>query len=217
MNSDTATAKNDKLAPGDKFARITHLPKDKRDRVDEMLRSGFAPARIAKMMQEEWKESDDISNIGLAQTVRRYQEHFIPSGQIIAGASPKSLSRYLDEVEQNCDLLQVLWYAVSTTVERMEMAKTRERDSKWPTYIGNQINQMLNKLVVDSLGMGVKAGVLNRLITMAEDKARDARRSPSLENPDTAIAIADAAKKLLVQMDSVDADYVEVKNEPGAQ
>lgn len=143
------------------YARITALGGEKVEKIDRMLRQGRPAAGVARMVQKEWGECTDISELSLSKMLTRYRKDIVETTVFEAMEKAGTLDRVTGLVK-GMDAVEELTKACSIQKDRLTKMYTQE--AKGPLLM-KQVSQEMDLFatMLDKLAkLQLETGLLKR-------------------------------------------------------
>lgn len=109
--------------------------------VYERIIQGWAPSELARFIQMDRSEYQDVSQVSLMQTIERFRKT-IPPAVLVNKRMPKAMERAIEEVEDGLDELKELTALYRLHMERVHMDHAIEK------RMNKSLNTMTNEIRV---------------------------------------------------------------------
>lgn len=172
------------LFPGDKYARLTSLPKEKYEQVREMLGRGMSTYQVAKQIQE-WGYSKDVTYQALAHMVARFRKDKVSDLEIVEHVSPKTATDAIKRLQRHANVLDEFSELIEIMKERLKLSLAREKQLKFPLQITNDMIAVAGKNLKEYGDLAVKVGIISRMLGEDVGKIRFEPKNveQALQNP----------------------------------
>jgi len=145
-----------------KFSRLNKLSDKMWDELNERLRGGHSPWKIAEDFQKRGVQTD-VSHHGLGRLFQRYREEHIPDMELaeqIDGQLHKHLER---RVKNRLNLMDEIESMIALQWKRVEMIWEQEQKVGMTLRANDKNLELLNKMLKDYGDLGVKVGIAKRM------------------------------------------------------
>jgi len=165
QNHTTALQKAQKASKNpnhNQFERLTSLPQEKFDIVVSMIKKGHSPRLIARTMQTDWAESNDVSEKHLARILERYRIKHVPLHDIV---DPYVMSSIVTKVKRNINHLEAMSELVELQQERLRHARLEE---EWGVELLPKVDKqitLLTRILRNYADISYKAGLTDIFVT----------------------------------------------------
>lgn len=204
-----------------KYSRLYALGKEKMLKINnELAKQNTSCVAVARMIQQDWKDFQDVGEKTLIQQINRYRLDLLQGKlkkkvDLTLPASEDISVQFLREKPLN--VFQEMCYLVNVQVARVEMAFTREQKMNIPVSGTDAMVKTLKELLMDTQKMRFEMGKDDYLMPVSNG-GRSVSASVTLPNGivvktqvDEAIAVAEKvlAKHRIPHI--VDVETVEVE------
>ena len=152
------------IAPGNKHARVTDLPKDKFEYVHEALRRGASTFDLARKIQEEWGLYNDVRRRTLAKSLERYRESEITDMKVLEITDPYVAAKVRKRIDKHVNVLDEFSDMIRIQRSRINMALEREEKTKIPLGMTEDAVRTMGVLLKNYGELAVKVGIVSRML-----------------------------------------------------
>lgn len=229
----TPTIDRDKRERTDRFSKLEAMRCF--GEVRKMLSHGVSTTRVAKIVQEEHGEYDDVKRASLERILRDYRSEEISVGEKAAKNLPSTFEDEIDEMGERLDVIDEMKELYRLQVDRVQMNVDKEQDMETllkDTRKEIRTAQDLLESIADlKMEMGIEERNLGKLEIEASvaDQAEDVmgEAMPSLTDPSKRNQLAEFVQRLdatdpeaveaVIEESDGDGDVIDVEPEGDAQ
>ena len=188
-----------------------------KEKVDEMITSGFESTLIARTIQQEFGLHTDISEDGMRMYISRYRQEMVPLPDQMPVVGAHLVSNYSKKLFRDVELLEHMATVIEIQMNRINFDHEKEKKAKMSLTQNNNNVATCFKGMRDYGELAVKIGLLKKLGDELENRERDrptALLDAALKNDNVRAMVHHALDNMLIDLEKkpgvvVDANYEE--------
>lgn len=144
---------------GKGYARIFALGDERVAVLNNLLATGGSTVQAARLIQQDWKEFQDVAEKSLIQQVNRYRMDYIDSPAVAQQLGLGLSAPKTQIVLQKMDVLNEFYQLAELQKERLNLFLTKEKEIKMPFGGTNKEVETLSTILKDIQKMQFDLGV----------------------------------------------------------